>query len=237
MSYSIVRIGDWSYLTIKDHSPTFFTYGFFTKESPDLYNPQHSESFLKSFSIKRFVMMKQEHGDRINFVKDGENPASGDALVITEKNAAGIVKSADCVPIIILDKGAKVAAIIHAGYKGTLKRIVEKVVNVMKEVGSKPDQMEAILGPSIGVCCYNIGEEVYSLFKKEFGDEHLFTFIDGKTYLDLKRANLSMLNRLGLGKVHSIDLCTYCHKETFYSYRRGDKEKRQISFVFIRDKK
>lgn len=235
MNYSLLSVGDWSYFTLKENSPTPFTYGFFTKKGPDFKNAEHSKLFLKIFSLKRFVIMKQEHGDTINVVKDGENPSSGDALVILEKNVAGLVKSADCIPIIILDTKIARAAIIHAGYRGTLKRLTEKTLKIMKDLGSEPGQIKAILGPSIGKCCYNVGEEVYMLFKNEFGDDNLFAITNGQIYLDLKRANISMLTREGVTDIHSLDLCTSCHNEIFYSYRKGDKDKRQVSFVCIRD--
>ncbi|MCX7857950.1 MAG: peptidoglycan editing factor PgeF [Deltaproteobacteria bacterium] len=235
MTYSLVNAGSWFYFTLNLDFSSVFGYGFFTRKGPDLHDLQVSNAFVSLFNLKRFVIMHQEHGDRINIVKDGENPMYGDALVITEKRVAGIIKSADCVPIILLDPSKKIAAIIHTGYRGTLKRITEKTIGVMKDLGSDENQINAIIGPSIGKCCYNIGEDVYESFRNEFRDERLFTFRNERIYLDLKLSNVSMLMRQGVTKIYTIDLCTFCNTDTFYSYRRGDKEKRQINFVFIKE--
>ncbi len=235
MSYSLYKVRGWSYYAIDGESSNLFTYGFFTKKGPDLKRDEDKKTFLEAFSLNRVVMMRQEHGDSIHVVRNGENPVYGDALIILEKNTAAIVRSADCLPIILMDPASPLAAIIHAGYKGTLKRITEKTLALIESLGSKPSQIQAIIGPSICKCCYNVGEDLAFIFEKEFGREGIVTFKNGKTYIDLREANISMLANSGVRKIHSVDICTSCHNDIFFSYRKGDKSKRQISFVAVRD--
>ncbi|MCS7281527.1 MAG: peptidoglycan editing factor PgeF [Desulfobacterota bacterium] len=234
MSYSSFNAGPWEYLSVPCELSPHFVYGFFTKRGPDLKDPKDASFFLEVFSLKRFVVMNQEHSDRINIIKNGENPQTGDALVVLERNVAALVKSADCCPIVLMDPKHEIAAVIHAGYKGTLKRIAEKTVKVMEDLGSEPKDLYAVVGPSIGRCCYNVGDEVFSLFLNEFGYKDYFSFFGGRIYLDLRKLNIFLLSRVGVSKIEVIDLCTFCNSDTFYSHRRGDKDKRQISFVIIK---
>lgn len=232
---SLINVGEWSYFCVNELYPILFSHGFFTKKGPDFRDPEDMRTFQELFSLKRFIMMEQKHTDEVHIVKAGENPQSGDALVILEKNVAGIVKTADCVPIILLDPSSQMASIIHAGSRGTLKRITQKTLRIMKDLGSDLSKIFAIVGPSIGKCCYEIGEDLCLAIGKEFGDGNFISYLCGRAYFDLKNANVSMLLTEGVKNVYSFDYCTSCRNDIFYSYRKGDKVGRQISFVVVRD--
>jgi hypothetical protein len=126
------------------------------------------------------------------------------------------------------------ASIIHAGWRGTVKGIVGKAVLAMEQAGSKKENMVALLGPSIGPCCYQVKNDVYSIFNKDGFPEHIFSQKNNSLFLDLKQANAWVLRESGINKIYDLDMCTYCNNDLFHSFRRGDTGKRQISFVSLK---
>lgn len=178
--------------------------------------------------------MNQEHGNHIHVINNGQMPQSGDGLIILEKNVAGIIKTADCLPIILFDALHPMVSIVHAGWRGTVKRIVRKAVFSMVELGGRKKDIMALLGPSIGPCCYEVKEDVYSAFKSADFPEYVFLKRRNSLFLDLKRANAWMLQKSGINEVYDLDMCTRCNNVLFYSFRRGDAGKRQINFVSLK---
>ena len=101
--------------------------------------------------------------------------ACGDALVTAERGVLLTVRTADCLPVLLADRRLRVIAAIHAGWRGTLARIVEKTVGEMRRLfNSRPQDVVAALGPSIGSCCYEVGEEVVDAFHGQFADADRF---------------------------------------------------------------
>ncbi len=178
--------------------------------------------------------MVQEHGDQIHIIRGAERPSTGDGLVLVKKGVAGIIKTADCMPVIIADPVYPMAAIVHAGWRGTAVRIAQKAVRTMLGLGAARERMIALLGPSIRSCCYKVGEDVRSVFRKEEFDDAIFNEVNGDLFLDLADANRRTLEKEGLEEIHDSGLCTH-HNESFASYRRGEFSRRQISFVSLTD--
>ena len=111
----------------------------------------------------RIVTMKQMHGDQILEVKDRDIKEVGEAdgMVTEEQGLFLGVLTADCVPILFTVFGKKLAAVVHAGWRGTLAGIAPKMVDYLKErYDVNPASLEAALGPAIGLCCYEIGPDV-----------------------------------------------------------------------------
>lgn len=233
MRLILEKIGRWSYFRLSEPVIGGFNYGFFSKRCPNLTLETEAKDFLEKFGLNRFVSMKQEHGERINVVKNGENPRVGDGIILLERKVASIIKTADCLPIILLDPEKRISGIVHAGYRGSLLRIARSAVEKMVELGSDPLSLIAIIGPGIRSCCYDIPYERAVLFEEEYKDSRIIERRDGKIYLDLAFANRITLERCGVKKIFDTGLCTFCNPELFYSYRRGEAEKRQINFVSI----
>ncbi|PLX23033.1 MAG: peptidoglycan editing factor PgeF [Salinivirgaceae bacterium] len=149
-----------------------------------------------------------------------------DALITTQKEVPIGVVTADCVPILIEDQVANVVAAIHAGWRGTVQRIVKKTVQKMiDEFGSKPENIFAGIGPSISPSVYEVGEDVYEEFSKnDFNNELIFRRSDnvGKYYLDLWKANQMQLLEIAVpeSNVEISKMCTFTQTETLYSARR-----------------
>lgn len=164
----------------------------------------------------------QCHSDNVISVTKAGNYVACDGLITDLPNLSLAVSAADCLPAFIFDPEKKVIAAIHAGWKGTASRIVEKGLQKMvNEFGCDATDCFAFLGPSAGVCCYEVGSDVAEQF-----DEHCVDSRQGKLFLDLKKANRTQLVRLGVREDHIevSSYCTICKPELFHSYRR-DKER------------
>ena len=145
------------------------------------------------------------------------------------------IQTADCMPILLLDPRGGAVAAVHAGWRGTLKRIVEKAIRRMQtRFGSDPEQCIAIVGPSIRNCCYSVGSEILSAFEREFSYAlSLFTPssdavsnlqrpISQKTwFLDLPTACKQQLLDCGLeeARILADPPCTACDTQRFFSHR------------------
>jgi polyphenol oxidase len=237
MDFEFRNTGEWVYLCLPSLEEKGIRHGFFGKASPP-YNPgeEGREEFLSSFALHDTCAMKQEHGDTFHVVADGVRPDRGDALILVERGVAGIIRTADCLPVIIADPEYPMAAIVHAGWRGTAKKIVSKVVQGMRSLGAEQGRLVALLGPSIGPCCYEVKEDVREVFTEKGFPEGIFSRRDGSLFLDIRAANAALLSQEGVLSIHDTCLCTYCRNDTFASFRRGEKEARQVNFVSLSDR-
>lgn len=234
MKFELKKVDDWSFFRVPEIEKKAIMHGFCTGDSPsDLLHEETRQHFLDAFSLIDVVVMNQEHGDQVHVVGKGVKPVSGDGLIIYERKVAGIIKTADCLPIILCDVSLPLASIIHAGWRGTVKGIIRKAVGMMEKLGSRKESLTALLGPSIGPCCYEVKDDVRSLFFKNGFPEQTFHIRNNSLFLNLKFANAWMLQESGVGSVHELNTCTYCDHNLFNSFRRGDAGKRQINFVYL----
>lgn len=147
-----------------------------------------------------------------------------DAQITNEPGVPLVVFGADCVPLFLVDPVKRVIGAAHAGWKGTVGRIGAITVRRMtEEFGTKPSDVHVVIGPSIGACCYEVGEEVAECFAAEFASsEQLLTPKDnGKYMLDLWTANRLSLQEAGVMAEHitTSGLCTMCRQDLFFSHR------------------
>ena len=151
----------------------------------------------------------------------------GDALLENTPGCAVAVKTADCLPILLVDPRNRALAVVHAGWRGTAQKIATSAVQRMKEYfATAPEQLHVAIGPGIGSCCYEVGSEVASQFGRT-----------GKVKLDLAELNRKQLVDWGVPDRHVClaKLCTMCRPEEFHSYRRdGGKAGRMFSVAGIR---
>ena len=187
----------------------------------------------------RVVTMKQVHGDRIVEVRDKNLKEVGEAdgMVTRKKETFLGVLTADCVPILVVAPEKKMAAAIHAGWRGSLAGIAAKTVKLFLEEHSiLPSELEVALGPAIDACCYEIGNDVAQPLIERWGDlaESSIQMKDQKTYLHLRNLNQAILHRAGVpqSQIFQIGPCTSCSTADFFSYRKAKKETgRQLSFI------
>ncbi|MCC8132166.1 MAG: peptidoglycan editing factor PgeF [Tannerellaceae bacterium] len=164
-----------------------------------------------------------------------------DALITRLPEVCIGVSTADCVPVLLWDPGRKVVAAVHAGWRGTVQRIVYKTVIRMTELyGSDPLHIQAGIGPSIDLQAFEVGDEVAGAFREagyslpETGFRHPAT---GKAHIDLWEVNRLQLTEAGVLPVHIeiAGMCTWQHPELFFSARRlGIQSGRILSAIMIR---
>jgi len=144
-------------------------------------------------------------------------------IILTDKPDVTLyMRFADCVPILFHDPKKGVVAIAHAGWLGTVRGASSAAVQAMqKKYGSKPKDILAAIGPSIGVDHYEVGLDVISQVRQAFGPDakRLVESRDGKTYLDLWAANRIQLEKSGVEQIEVAGICTACHLDDWFSHR------------------
>ena len=174
--------------------------------------------------LNALATVRQVHGAEVKVVDRPGQHGAGDGLISTKAGLLAGVKTADCLPILLIDPVNRVVSAVHAGWRGTVAGIATHAVRLMEtQFGSNPADLEAAIGPGIGLCCFEVGPEV----AREFGDWES----NAKTHLNLSQISRGQLEKAGVGKVYESGLCTMCGTG-FYSFRREREQAgRMLSFV------
>jgi YfiH family protein len=189
----------------------------------------------------RLLTLRQVHGAEVLIYDQHTRaltyPLPYDAVITDKKRVALGISTADCLPILMIDRSKKVIGAVHAGWRGIWRGVVQRAVRTMiATFESSPGDILVGIGPGIGPCCYEVGGDVVSLFQNSSGTS--LEFIqerEGKTYLDLSRAAQLELSEVGIPSenIEAIPLCTACREDLFFSYRRDGKTGRQLSFIML----
>jgi YfiH family protein len=221
---------------------------------------------LDSNCLWPLVTIRQIHSDIIRCIDAvPEGQLSGDGLITATPGLLLAIQTADCLPVILVDTKRHVVGVFHAGWRGTVSRIVEKGVGEMHRCyGTNPRDLKAAIGPGIQGCCYEVGEEVRIKFESQFEygaslfrevkesdpvrEKYPLLFLTArapghselpkKIYLDLVEANRQQLLAAGVPKksIETSPLCTNCHPELLFSYRaEKGKTGRMMGAVGIRE--
>lgn len=204
---------------------------------------ENRELFVEAVTGSRetpLITVRQVHSNVT--VVAGSAEAGGceaDGLMTDEPGLLLGILTADCIPVLVVDPVRRVVAAFHAGWRGTVARIVERGIAQMGErFESEPGDLLAAIGPGIGACCYAIGGEVEERFAENFAyAAELFSEREGRPHLDLIEANRRQLMDAGLhgGSISIAGGCTACHPELFYSHRAsGGHAGRMMAVVGIR---
>jgi polyphenol oxidase len=234
----------------------------FTQHDSHAAVERNREIFLKELGVANgrrswpLVSLRQIHSDLIHRVdrvqvqgdRMPEQPVAGDGIVTDTPGLLVAVQTADCLPIILADRKRRAVGVFHAGWRGTVKRIVEKGVGEMqKHFGSDPRDLMAAIGPGVQGCCYEVGEEVRTKFEAQFAyasslfrqvkesdpvrEKYPLLFLTArapghselpvKLFLDLVEANRRQLLDAGVlaKNIEVVGPCTTCHTELLFSYR------------------
>ncbi len=176
------------------------------------------------------VSVRQVHGtdilvlDRIVSAKIALDGA-WDALVTNRPRVLLTVRTADCVPLLVHDPVKRVVAAVHAGWRGAVAGIVGKTLQTMRrKFGSSPDSLRLGIGPSVGPCCYEVDGPVLDHLRANFGDWQSVARANGRhtAMLDLRKLVRRQAELQGVRseRIRTVPVCTMCHPELFYSYRR-----------------
>jgi YfiH family protein len=201
------------------------------------------EDLRTSAALQDFrpVIMHQLHSDivhRLGGVPSGK--LEGDALMTDVPGLLLVIRTADCLPVFLVDESLRAVAAVHCGWRGTRARILERTVRKMTQAyGTDPADLLAALGPCIGSACYEVGPEVREAFWSAGFPEDVFDSIPSrpaKARLDLRRANAWLL--LGLGvktpNIWTADSCTHCDPDLLSFRRNKGEPRRMCNFIGIR---
>jgi YfiH family protein len=179
------------------------------------------------------LTVKQVHGTEALVVDRALTPTdrfagAWDALVTDQPGIMVAVRTADCVPILMHDPKRRVVAAIHAGWRGAVAGIVPKTLALLESrFGARPDQVRISIGPSAGVCCYEVDEPVLNSLYQGVScwEKVVRSRRNGRAHLDLKALIREQVQRHGATPqwVTTVNLCTICHDDLFFSYRREGK--------------
>ena len=171
------------------------------------------------------VSPHQVHGTVVRVVGErerGQVCPETDALVTYARNAVLMLRFADCVPILLYDPVRAVVGLAHAGWRGTMSGMSQAVVQTMvDEMGCRPEHIQAGVGPSIGPCCYEVGEDVAEAASSAFpgAKDVLQPKPNGRWHLDLWAANRRQLTGAGVRSIEVAGICTACHTDEWFSHR------------------
>lgn len=180
----------------------------------------------------RLLFLKQVHGCAVVEAPWEATPRADAAVAPVPGWLIGI-QTADCLPVLLVDPGRRFVAAAHAGWRGTAAGVAARAVDALVGHGSRPADLVAALGPCVGACCYEVGDDV----REAFGPSGAAAFRPGprgRPHLDLRAANVGQLLGAGLRPqaVHHVADCTRCRADAYHSYRRdGRAAGRMISFV------
>lgn len=244
------RVGGFS----RAYGGNILNVGFTKQDSRDAVE-RNRAAFLSQLGARSgkkdwpLVTLRQIHSDLIHCVAEvPKDPLVGDGLITCMPGILLAVHTADCLPVILVDTKQRAAGVFHAGWRGTVKRIVEKGLGEMRRYfDSRPQNIKAAIGPGIHACCYDVGPEVRQQFESQFAyAEDLFREIKEsdpvrekypllfltarapghselptKIFLDLVEANRRQLIDAGVspGNIKASLLCTACRSDLLFSYR------------------
>jgi YfiH family protein len=179
--------------------------------------------------------LRQIHSDAV-IAAEGRSGClgEGDALIENTPGVLVAVKTADCIPVLIVDPRNRAVAAVHAGWRGTVQNIaVRAIAGLHSKFSSYAEDLHVAIGPGIGKCCYEVGPEVAEKFREY---DATLTNITYSVHLDLAEINRRQMREAGVPstQIYSAGLCTKCQTE-FHSYRRDKKDAgRMLSVVGIK---
>jgi hypothetical protein len=237
-------------------------HGFTTRRSGDFGNGAPDAESLRRLGAEgmRLKTVRQIHSNRVYVLNEAcardtpERPEADGLLTALAGQVLG-VRTADCLPLLLIDRRGQAIATVHAGWRGTRQAIAAKAVQSMQaNFGSEPEALEAAIGPGIAVCCFEVGCEVAEQFDPSLvvspppkasqsrspadlpGSSAEDPSVQPRPHVDLVEANRRQLLEQGIPahRIWSTDQCTCCQTGSFFSYRRDGDAARMLAFAGIR---
>ena len=193
------------------------------------------ETVLARVGVRsRLALPRQVHGTRVVSVVSADARPEADALASATPGLLVGVVTADCMPVLLADRRRRVVAAVHAGWRGVVAGVLESAVEHLRAAfGTRPGELEAVIGPAIAGCCYEVGADVVDAFRARAGNPAApaWTPRGSRLHLDLRIAARCLLEAAGVRSVATLGPCTACG-EGYHSYRRdGARTGRQLSFA------
>lgn len=171
------------------------------------------------FQVEDLALPRQVHSDNVCWMQEAGRLEATDAVITDKPGLCVCVKTADCIPVLLYDTRKRVVAAVHAGWRGTVSRIVQKTLKLMQPL--EPTDIHAIIGPGISLEWFEVGDEVYDAFQQEgFPMERIARrSSSGRWHIDLWEANRWLLEEMGVRDIFVEGTCTRTSPD-FYSARR-----------------
>ena len=221
-----------------------FARHFFTTADLRLVDDEQEWTGLAEFAgvgPDRLRLLHQVHGRTVVDAGPGDEAwgrPEADGITSRDPSVALVVRVADCAPVLLADPVTGAVAAVHAGWRSTMQRIVTAAVTSLEnDYGSRPQDLVAAIGPSLGSCCGEMGDEVVGAFRHEGHSEaSIAAWFDrsrGRPHFDLWRANQDQLVTAGVrpGAIHLSRLCTRSHPDAFHSYRARGRQAGRMAAV------
>jgi hypothetical protein len=185
------------------------------------------------FDESRLAYLKQIHSNYVSVAAHAGHLGEGDAVITNVPGVLAGIRTADCIPLLLADPVHRAVAAVHAGWRGTAANIASTTLAAMaKEFGTQPEDVIAAIGPGIGVCCYEVSEDVAERFEEWLPSGTASQ--KGKRHVDLTTTNRRQLDAAGVRLIHTGTACTRCDGN-FHSFRRdGEASGRMYSVIGIR---
>ena len=196
------------------------------------------DKLLEKYQINNYYQVKQVHSDIVYLIDDHYlNNSLGDAMITNNINYPLVIKTADCIHILIYDNKNKVIGIVHSGWQGTLNNIVGKTIKMMiDKYHIDTNNTSAYIYPSIRECHFEIKEDVFHLFKEKITNINKYVKIkNNKYYLNLQGIVIDNIKELGINNIYDSGICTYCNHDNYYSYRYNNTNKRNYLIAYIKE--
>ncbi len=211
--------------------PHFFTTREFilkTKEENSEFQFENREIIKELYNLKEIITPSQRHTSNVKIAQIGGNFIDTDGLILKNPDIGIFLNFADCTPLIFYDKKKNIAAISHAGWRGTVQKISKITVSKMQ---SDPNDLICLIGPSICYNCFETNEDIKNqLISTVLHPENLYKKGDNdKWFVDLKGINKMQLNEFGVKNIDIAPYCTVCNNNYFYSYRKENKTTNRMS--------
>ena len=215
----------------------------FTTRQLQLADASGYQQLAQAVGTERVVSLTQVHGAAVVAVHRGgplpDGHPEADILVSNSPDVALSVRAADCVPVLMADRETGAVATVHAGWRGTSARAVVAALNAMaREFGTRPQNVVAAIGPSIGPCCYQVGSDLVDAFAAAGHERYLidrwFSTPPGAPLrLDVAGANSDQLVLAGVPpqQIYDVGLCTAMHLDVLTSYRAEKENAGRIAGV------
>ena len=221
--------------------PPFSSFNLATHVGDDANRVAANRALLKESLPQQLAWqwLEQVHGNDVAVVNKAGPRLTADAILTTRPNLVCCVQTADCLPVFVAALDGTEVAVIHAGWKGLASGVIE---NTISRMSTSISSLAVCLGPAIGPCHFEVGEEVRDYFLSAAGSPSLDLAMEscfaaskneGKFMADMYAIARLKLSALGIDKISGGDYCTHCGEDQFYSYRRDGATGRMLNIIYI----
>ncbi len=193
-------------------------------------------SMKDELGFERLVELRQVHGTDMHFDPQGDyfhgSGIEGDGAGVSGPRTAVMIKTADCQPVFLVHKSGRYVCALHVGWRGNRVDFPGRGVKLFCEhYALSPGELQAVRGPSLGPCCAR-----FHVFEEHWSREFFGYYLAAEKTMDLWAMTRDQLHLAGIPRnsIHSMDMCTRCRGDLFFSYRREKICGRQANFIFIK---